>query len=131
MCESAFRDLSRESSCCGRFGEAINLLSPAGMEPQFVGCPASSPVACTDCGIPTPHMFVCTSQVVTERSANNKEMNCNFEIYFFAVSGTTDLTHHSSEYGGFTGWAAFLDMKNLVFCKQIVFVVSSDSHNKW
>jgi hypothetical protein len=38
------RDLSRESSCCGRFGEAINILFPAGMEPQFVGCPASSRV---------------------------------------------------------------------------------------
>jgi len=38
------RDLSRESSCCGRFGEALNLFSPTGMETQFVGCPASSPV---------------------------------------------------------------------------------------
>jgi hypothetical protein len=95
------RDLSRESRCCGRFGEAINLLSPAGMEPQFVDCTASSRVPVR------PAVFqLLTCLYAQLKWYQNvvqmiKKIKCSYVTYVFSVSGIPHLTHHPSEYVGY------------------------------
>jgi hypothetical protein len=117
------RDFSRESSCCGRFGEAI------------ISCPRrewslSSPVVppVAEYGLRYPN----SSHVCVHRwiwlSASDKESAVLSHIY--SQSRGYRIWHISTLNMLVTMWTTFLDMKNFGFCPRILFMVSFDPHNK-
>jgi hypothetical protein len=91
------RDVARKQ-LLWTFRRSDKSLVPGGNGAAVRRLSSQWPSACTDCGIPTPHMFVYTTQVVPKRSANSKEIKRGFVTQILTVSGIPDLTYPPSEY---------------------------------